>query len=683
MLLTIFILGLLATWFLTALAFRKSDALRVAAVGTGLYLAGYAVLSGMLIWWDIFSIKRGATCVLVVAVLIDIVLLLAWTGGFPKVTFKWKEYIPLAIILAAATLISCGNQAGFYNMTQDEGGYVVRAFCYMGGYNANSIKFEEVNNVLNDWERNFYLERLGELTAYYNWEVTDDTTGQMIAEGVTHGINTFPAVLALWGGMFGIKAMTGILTLCYLLFLCSVWLICENYKFKPWVRITLTTVMMFCPIVIWCSQNSLSEIVLAMLIALFYALITENARKRVTFISAIPIMGACFLHVQMAMLMPAVIVIYFINYVRTSHKGYLNALTMVMVSFGLGFSMMHSVAYDYVEKNFGHLFYKTGYMFYMGNFRLVIWLIAVTCIVMIVVLRILAAKGVIVKAIQAARHEERLGKIMKLLISLMVTLLIVYFVYYGIVHVVKHGLEIDRMSFMGLLQMTGFVLFPLSLAAVIKKGDEWFTNRLYATSVVALLSVLVLYCIIVIPQIYYYYYYARYLAVFTFMAVIPAGYILNKLNAKIMAPVIALGTVVMVWHSRALYKEQDLTYCQYDMVQKIVSCISSKDVVLVNEEGYQCHSVFLLPVKMLSGADVYFVDRDNIDIQKQIYDQLYDDVFLLTYDVGQFADDRSWNLVYRDMMHSSMYETHYEYIGPYPLKAEVFDSPVALYVKSK
>ena len=683
MLLTVFILGLLGTWFLTALAFRKSDVLRVVAVGTGLYLAGYAVLSGMLIWWNAFSIKRGAACVLAVAVLIDIVLLLAWTGGVPKVSFKWKEYIPLAIILVIATLISCGNRAGLYNMTQDEGGYVVRAFSYMGGYNDNRIRFYEMNNVLNEWERDFYFERLGELTAYYNWEVTDDTSGQAIAEGVTHGINTFPAMMALWGKLFGIKEVTGILTVCYLLFLCCVWLICENYKFKPWVKITLTSIMMFCPIVLWCSQNSLSEMVLAMFIALFYALVTENARKRVTFISAIPIMGACFLHVQMAMLMPAVIVIYIINYLRTSHKGYLNALTMVMISFGFGFSMMHNVAYDYVEKNFGHLFYKTGYLFYMGNFKLVIWLIAITCIIMTIVLRILAAKGIIVKAIHAARHEERLGKFMKLLISLTVALLLVYFVYYGIAHVYNYELKINRMSFMGLLQMTGFVIFPLSLVAVIKKGDEWFTNRLYATSVAALLSVLVLYCIIVIPQIYYYYYYARYLAVFTFMAVIPAGYILNRLNAKIIAPVIALCTLVMIWQSRALYRDQDLTYCQYDMIQKAASCISSKDVVLVNEEGYQCHSVFLLPVKMLSGADVYFVDKDNLEIQKQIYDQLYDDVFLLTYDVGQFTDDKSWNLVYRDMMHSSMYETYYDYLGAYPLKADVFDSPVALYVKSK
>lgn len=683
MLLTIFILGLLGTWFLTALAFRKSDVLRIVAVGTGLYLAGYAVLSGMLIWWDKFSIKRGAVCVLAVAVLIDIVLLLAWTGGFPKVSFKWKEYVPLAIILVVATFISCGHRAGFYNMTQDEGGYVARAFCYIGGYNANRIRFSEMNNVLNEWERGFYFDRLGELTAYYNWDVTDDTTGQLIAEGVTHGINTFPAVLALWGAMFGIKSMPGILTLCYLLFLCCVWLICENYKFKPWVKITLTTVMMFSPIVIWCSQNTLSEIVLAMFIALFYALITENARKRVTFISAIPVMGACFLHVQMAMLMPAVIVIYVINYVRTSHKGYLNALTMVMLSFGFGFSMMHKVAYDYVEKNFGHLFYKTGYLFYMGNFRLVIWLIVIACILMIIVLRILAAKGIVVKAIHAARHEERLGKFMKLLISLTVALLLVYFIYYGIAHVYKYELEISRMSFMGLLQMSSFVILPLSLAAIIKKGNEWFTNRLYATSVTALLSVLLLYCIIVIPQIYFYYYYARYLAVFVFMAVIPAGYILNKLNAKILAPVVGLGTVVMVWQSRALYKDQDLTYCQYDMVQKIVSCISAKDVVLINEEGYQCHSVFLLPVKMLSGADVYFVDKDNLDIQKQIYDQLYDDVFLLTYDIGQYTDDHSWKPVYRDMMHSSMYETFYEHFGPYPLETDVFDSPVALYVKSR
>lgn len=683
MLLVIFILGLMGTWFLTALAFRKSDVLRVVAVGTGLYLAGYAVLSGMLIWWDKFSIKRGAVCVLAVAVLIDIVLLLAWTGGIPKVSFKWKEYIPLAIILAIATLISCGNRAGLYNMTQDEGGYVVRAFCYMGGYNSNRITFHEMNNVLNEWERNFYFEKLGELTAYYNWDITDDTTGQAIASGVTHGINTFPAMMALWGSLFGIRNVTGILTLCYLLFLCCVWLICENYKFKPWVKVTLTAVMMFCPIVLWCSQNSLSEMVLAMFIALFYALITENARKRVTFISAIPVMGACFLHVQMAMLMPAVIVIYFINYVRTSHKGYLNALTMVMISFGLGFSMMHNVAYDYVEKNFGHLFYKTGYLFYMGNFKLVIWLIAIICIAMTVVLRILAAKGIIVKAIHMARHEARLGKLMKLLISLMVALLLVYFVYYGIARVYQCGLEINRMSFMGILQMTAFVLFPLSLVAVIKKGNEWFTNRLYATSVAALLSVLVLYCIIVIPQIYFYYYYARYLAVFAFMAVIPSGYILNKLNAKVLAPVIAFGTLVMIWQSRVLYKDQDLTYCQYDMIQKVASCISSKDVVLINEEGYQCHSVFLLPVKMLSGADVYFVDRDNLEIQKQIYDQLYDDVFLLTYDVGQYTDDKSWNLVYRDMMHSSMYETFYDHFGPYPLSTEAFDSPVALYVRSR
>ncbi len=682
MIIVCFILGIAAAWFMTAQIFRKTDLVKIAALGTGFYFSAYTVLSGLMIWINHFSVVRAVICTLIVAVITDVFLFVTKTGRIHRIKFNWKSYIPLAIMLALAAFLSCRNHAEMYYMGQDSGPYESRAMFYLGGYNDNVISFPEIGDSLNEWEKWHYIDELKDLDGFYAEYPSDEAVaGTVNVTGVIHGINTFPAVMALWAMMFGLDSMPGILTVFYMLLIAYIWFICVNLKFKTSVRTIITAVMVLCPIILWNSQNTLPEILLAAFLAMSFELISEGTKKRVTFMSAVPLAAFAFLHIQMTILMPLFVCIYLINYFYTRHRGYLNALLVVLVSYVCGFIMMFTTARVYVNKNFAAIYNKTFGLVTEKNIVVVIFITSIIAAAAVVMMKLVGKRFFAIRISQILKNSKKAGTNARAVIAVVLLILTGIYVYKAFTSVIPSDMRIARMSVMGLLQMTGFVILPFALIAMIYKGKDFFKDRLFASSVISMIYVLILYCRVVVPQVYYYFYFARYLTPFIFLVPVTAGFILNRIKPKYMMPLPVAGILVMIWQSRILYTERDLTYSQYEIMESIASCVTEKDAVLINEQGYRCQRIFLLPLKALTGADIFFVDQDNIDTQLAYYKSKYDDVFCFTYDIGHINEESGvWRAVYKGVAHGSIYETYYEYIQPYPLKTDKLETPVVLYI---
>ena len=677
-----FILGMAAAWFMTAQIFRKTDLVKIAALGAGFYFSAYTALSGLMIWTDHFSVTGATICTFVVGIITDVFLVITKTGRIHRIRFIWKSYIPLAIMLALAAFLSCMNHAEMYYMGQDSGPYQSRAMFYLGGYNSNVIDFPEIGDSLNEWEKWHYIDELKDLDGFYADYPSDENIAVTAnVSGVTHGINTFPAALALWGKMFGLDNMPGILTVFYLLLIAYTWFICVNLKFKTSVRTIITAVMVLCPIVLWNSQNTLPEIMLAAFLAMSFELISEGTKKRVTFMSAVPLVAFAFVHIQMTILMPLFVCIYLINYFYTKHRGYLNALLVVLASYVCGFIMMFTTARVYVNKNFDAIYNKTHGLVGDKNIVVVVCITSIIAAALVVVMKLAGKRFFAIRLSQALKGSKTAGKNARIVIAVVLLILTGIYIYKAFTSVIPSDMRIARMSVMGLLQMTGFVILPFAFIAMIYKGRDFFKDRFFASVVVSVIYVLILYCRVVVPQVYYYFYFARYLTPFIFLIPVAAGFILNRVKPKYMIPLPVIGILVMIWQSRILYTDQDLTYSQYEIMESIASCVADNDAVLINEQGYRCQRIFLLPIKALTGADIFFVDQDNIDTQLAYYRSKYDDVFCFTYDIGHINEESgTWRPVYKGTAHGSIYETYFEYVQPYPLKTDKLETPVVLYI---
>jgi len=343
----------------------------------------------LMIWTDHFSVTGATICTFVVGVITDVFLVITKTGRIHRIRFNWKSYIPLAIMLALAAFISCMNHAEMYYMGQDSGPYQSRAMFYLGGYNSNVIDFPEIGDSLNEWEKWHYIDELKDLDGFYaDYPSEENIAVTANVSGVTHGINTFPAALALWGKMFGLDNMPGILTVFYLLLIAYTWFICVNLKFKTSVRTIITAVMVLCPIVLWNSQNTLPEIMLAAFLAMSFELISEGTKKRVTFMSAVPLVAFAFVHIQMTILMPLFVCVYLINYFYTKHRGYLNALLVVLASYVCGFIMMFTTARVYVNKNFDAIYNKTHGLVGDKNIVVVVCITSIIAAALVVVMKL-------------------------------------------------------------------------------------------------------------------------------------------------------------------------------------------------------------------------------------------------------------------------------------------------------
>ena len=683
MALFLWLLGMAAAICMTACHYKRIELCKSIIVGTGLYFSNYILISGLLIWMNHFNIIRCEVITICIEMAaIGIMLLRGYR--MPKLKLNITAYIPLTVLLIIIAILSGMAGAGFYGTDQDEGLYAIRAMYYMNDYNDNIIDFPEYYTIEDSNCRKHYEEKIDGMVGFYQQSAIGEADYSSLS-GVTHGVNTFPALLGLWGRMFSLHNMQGILTVMLMILTANVWLICRNMGFKKFLSFMAAVFTGLCPIVMWSSKNILTEIVVAMLLSLFYELITENNRSNTALVSAVPICAFCFVHVTAMMLMPLIAIVYMLQYCYTKESGYIKAFIGTLLSFAAGFTMMMTTARRYTVNNMQMLFKKSGGLLNEDNLVVFVWAavfvaIAAICLKIDIEALFPSVRRKTRRLIKRLYGSERgIYAFFRKYIYVAITLVTVALLVLTFIKDVKDELWTMKLSFLCYLFTTGFIILPCAIIGAIVLSRHIRHNRNYGTFVLSAMYVLVVYCVLVWPNIYYYFYFARYFTPFVFVIVIAGCILLDYFSWRILAPVMCVCMGITIWQGSIIYREQDLTYCSYENIESLVSCISDKDAVILLDQGYNLANLFYLPLQAMTEADIYFAKPENLQAVTELYKAGHDDVFIVLYDVGYINEDSgSWRYVYRTMMHSQVYDIFVDKGMPYAKEILPLDSPLAL-----
>lgn len=677
-----FFAGEMAAIVMMAALYRRTDIIKLLTGGLGLYFAKYILISGVLIWAGGFSIDRAALWTFIVCAVTAAALLFTWTKGMPHIRFIFKPYIPLFVIMIVCGLLSA-NKAGLYSMGQDSGVYQARAMFYMAGYNDSHIKLDEIQDVNSEWGRTLYLNSIKDLDGFYlDTDIDSFSDPEDIKEidGVLHGVATYPALLALFSMVFGFKGMLGVNSVAYLLLIANVWFVCTNMKFNPVYKTVATALAALSPIVLWGAQNTLPDLIIALLFCAFMSFLSEGTKKRVTFVSAIPLAAMCFFHVQISIFMPMFVIIYLMNYLRTKHKGYLSALIMLLIAYPCGMMMMLKTATRYVDSNLGNLYAKTGNILNADNLLGIVITVSAVCAVIAVLLLMIGKKASVIRISRKLKKSAAAGRTAKTVLCIVTAAFVLLFAR-EIFNLQRNGLQFVRITFAAVLQMSAYVMLPLAFVAIIYKGKSWFKDRFFATLSFTFMYLLFMYCVVVMPQIYYFYYSARYLSFLVILPILIAGYMLDKIRVSYTLPLVAAGAIPMLLLNTLLVTDKDLTYSQFELLDGLESCITDKDAVLINSQGYKEYQVYWMPLKALTGADIYFVEDGKLDTQARRLGKTHENVFVLSYDAATITGEtEDFREVYKGTAHGSVYEDFYRYATPYPRNAVKLDTPMTLFI---
>ena len=228
LLITIFIVSILGSAFAFAFIISKFNQ-EISVIKAGIfgiigYFFIYVFVSSILLFFDFFSLSRTIIiCFSVVFCLL--VFSFINIKKFRKIRFSIKETIVFIGVVIVAILLS-GEKFGFYGMGQDQGVYQTKAIELIYGNNSNVYNFDYALKALSDPDDyNYFRDKVKELQGYYLVGQTDpfyaDETmgGESGLEGVYHGLPTWPAILALFGRMFGIGHMQECQTIFFICFL--------------------------------------------------------------------------------------------------------------------------------------------------------------------------------------------------------------------------------------------------------------------------------------------------------------------------------------------------------------------------------------------------------------------------------------------------------------------------------
>ncbi len=246
----------------TGMIWKKADLVKIVLFGLFGFFGLYICVSEFLFLLDIFTIQKAILAECILAVLFLVVLLIKKRRF--QFVYPRKELIVFLLICMAGVFLSW-HKYEYYGMGQDQGDYQTRAIFLMGGVTENEIEFEG-----------------------YTYQVAENNEGATAR--TFHGMPSFPAVLALWGSVFGLGNMVSVQTVFLVLFLLILYYIGGILKFKLDTKILVLLLAAVSPVILWVSKSSLTEMYLAVIMAAFIYYILDDSEKVNVWLSAFPVL---------------------------------------------------------------------------------------------------------------------------------------------------------------------------------------------------------------------------------------------------------------------------------------------------------------------------------------------------------------------------------------------------------
>ena len=671
-------IGFLAAIGCTGLYDRKGSFLKPFVCGTVFYFFCYILWSMVLFTADQFTLFRAVlgTAIFLTVLLVGACIVLRKRHGTLLRLLHWEEsihtvWIPLVVVILALPLVLTKNE--LFGMGQDQGVYQVEDINMMNGLTDRQQDFAEYYTLSSTDQTEFadaikhYLVGYDMAPENYPDTVYDRTVSPV--SGIYHGIPTYPAMLALFGKLFGVSHMVQLETVIWVCMIFLVSFLCRQMQWKRLTEFLACTVCAVSPIVIWVAKSSLTELFLAVILLSFVLLITTPNRSHG--LSILPIaVFACY-HVSIYTMVPLFVVLYGALYLFRRKTQYavlmLSTIGLYLASY---FAMRHVQPF-YTMNNYRSLFTGDITVFNITTVVTVVSIVAfVICGIYCLILHRRAKRFDANAFLEMAQQHTWVKVIFSLFLLLPVTYILYKALSQGMVG------ELRYLTLTGYAIQTGFFLLPVTgiivlfrMKTVLEKPE---TMVLYA---------MFLYCILVYAaflrfQIEYYYYYARYLAPFVPIAVLFAAMVLDKCNWKVTVPLLTAGVLVVAPFDKFLATAKDDTRMQWSVLMELTEKIDETNCVVVHTE---LMPQIYLPLRSMTGAATYPELENAVEQVDQLSEQ-YDTVYYLTTDTSILQYSDSYRCVYRNTAHHSEDDlNHNGKLFPMPLAFLEYDEPICLY----
>lgn len=620
----------------------------------------YTVVSAGFFWVDCFTFGGVLACCIVLQVLLAGWMTCVhlpgtageqgrfWQSLKMDVTFDGRQcVIPLVIALLA--LPFTWNKFELYSMGQDQGTYQVKALALMNGETHNYMEMKEFTRLETPEERQKYLDFIYGQNNLYLPRVIEETETDAAAfekiVGTIHGLPTYSALLALWGMLFGYPQMIGVQTVLYLCSLFLIWFVCENMRLHLASCTFVTLMTAASPIVLWLSKSSLTEIGIMLLVCWFlYALTAEKSH----WTCMIPIVVFAFYHISLYAFMPIFVLVLAVMYIARQDKGYLYAIMGSVAGYGVGAIWAFMIAPYYSYGNYSELGRITGGL--LGE-KTLIPLITTVCLSLVVLCFVLQYSGAVEARVFAifgsggneahkicagtgAVKENGIKKVVCLLIRILLLLSLLFFVYKGVVQG-ETTTACEYLQISTYIYMSGMLMIPVIYIAMFLKPGAFLKDELRTSLTLLFLYCVVMYSMVMRVRILYYYYFARYAALFLPVIFLVGVQILEEMNKRVAVLLAVCMFLTFVPYDQGLLYQKDHSRCEWVFLEDVCEYIGPEDAFIVGPDEQQI--VFIFPVKLLTGCDVYYAD-EGLDKQLKQLAQVYEHVYYMDYDTA-FEDN--------------------------------------------
>ena len=597
------------------------------------YFMAYIVISAFFFAFDYFSVFKCAQATLVAALITLVVAgIKTKFKSFKKFKFDIKELIFFVFVVSFVLLLS-GKKFGFYGMGQDQGVYQTKAIELIYDNNSNVYNFDYALKTLSDPDDyTYFRDKVMELQGYYllgqsdPFETDETMGGKTGLEGVYHGLPTWPAILALFGRMFGIGHMQECQTVFFICFLMLAFYILENFRIKTLCEAAALAILGSTPLIVWISKSALTEMFLAVIVAAFVYLVC-NENRDVRFYMWIPVAAFSVYHVSAYTMMPLFAIcgwMYILGDKRA--KTFVSFLLMLASYFaGFIFSLYNSTlytAYNYLIpfRKISKIF--TEEMLTNTDLLIIVSISSGVCLIITIILFVLSQNKKF-KELLTDKKEHR-GMIIKLFAAMM-TIVILYFYFKNVGYSINPNGNFIALSF-----ATGLISILLCFVGIIlckAKNIKGFPT----ISIYIMFLYILLWSVLMRPDIQYFYYYGRYDVPYLIILVVFLNVIYKNIQKVDWIPAICAASVL-------LYLEYDITFCDtpddtkldWRVVEKELERDRLPNSAIIVDKERETLIEWMLILKA-SGAEVYpFTGK--LGSQTENLSQYYDNIYFIFED---------------------------------------------------
>lgn len=622
---------------------KRENIVRLMIISVLVYFSAFIIVSGLLFWIDQFSIM--STLMIIIVVEGVFVVLKYITCRSFQIEWDVKDYIiPAIIILCAMPFVL--QKYEFFGMGQDEGVYQTQAIQFMYDYNDVQRDFEEYYLLESEEAKeDFKISLQEDLIGLYNYDTSLPFASEekeiSDVSAVFHGIPTFPALLGLFGKLFGIRHMSDVQTIFYICAVFFLYFILMDLNTKRVNRILCTILFAFSPLILWVSKSALTEIGIAALILGFIYLVLSMKEEKI-YLSVIPLAAMCFFHLTIYTMFPAFAAVYMGLYAARKKTEYLIATVLLNTAFVLGLTMTmmiagtYSFTYNFApvyrfpgvsQENTALFFWTMSASIYLICLILYMirekidWLVKASVRLKYIIIRVCLVGGVLYQALIILSRREK---------------------YQGGFGALRH------------LTLSGYG-FSIGIVVPAVAGiiAVFCVKKVFSGIKGSVIALLFMYCILLYScymkkDINYYYYYGRYLAPYISIVILFSASALELVSKKIIGIIGICSLCILAPYEKMLLTDKDDTRVTWDALENIIAQIKQESIVVITRDNMK---FYYLPIRAMTGAACFPETEAIIEEIQLKYNNYYyisdelsqvDEAELMLKEDYQLNEDNNW-----------------------------------------